>query len=470
MREGRLGSRYVTTVHYECPRRNLGNHSASTFDPIDSMTMNKKSIISVGLVLLTIAGIFWLYLKQQDEGASGKPDGPAKAHAKSPSTPPGGSTIAVERKSQDAKESIASLRAAKLVWHDVNEARNRLNQALASNDYKIWEPVIGELVNPNYRREEAIAVLSELLEHRDWRVRIRAAQELHELGSNAGLPTLRLALQSASGGADIPSIMVLTAVRTLQRAGETIDPQDLKAVYQKYQSDELIKIAAQQGAPWTADIVRQKRATNAMIVPTELLAAYLGMNDAESIQRFNLLLSINAESKVLGNWALYRATGDVAPLQYLVDVVRSFNGLSGPIVDITGDAGSMAIHLLSITQHPLVEKTLEEIMDHQVGKEGGLGISFSGALASLYFVQKDYDFIDQRLSNFMRGNYPASGAGSGLLWDIASSRRTPEIEELALARNPGEYDLRFIRMRGRPLIGPITLKGSRRGSGFVVCS
>lgn len=414
------------------------------------MNNQKIVIVSASLALLIGAGLYWVIPAKKIEQTTtvdtrdieqraGSPDSFA------PAKPP---SVQLE----------LSERTAKLTWRDTEAIRRRLKLAVATKDAKNWEPAFGELLNPNYRKDEAIAVLREYLGDSNREVRIRAAQELYELGSSEGLPTLKLALNPNSMDGDLSAMYVLIAARTLQRAGESIEPEGLSAAYQKYQSVELLKIAAQEGQLWSADVIRQKRVANEMIVPTELLAAYLGMNDAESIQRYNVLLTINAESKVLGHWALYRATGDTAHLQYVIDVVRKLSGLSSADVDVSGEAGSMAIPLLSITPDPMVTRNLEEIMDYKAGNEVGRGMNFGGALAALYFVQKDYGFVDQKVRAYFNGNYPVAGGDDELLWQIAEARRTPEIEQLAFVKNPGEYDLRFIRLHGRPIKGPVRLK------------
>jgi hypothetical protein len=79
--------------------------------------------------------------------------------------------------------------------------RERVEKAVSTGDNKKWDPVIGELLNPNYQRQDAIKVLVDFLRSPDWSVRIRSAQELLDLGSRDGVPIpTGVAGQGGAGG------------------------------------------------------------------------------------------------------------------------------------------------------------------------------------------------------------------------------------------------------------------------------
>jgi hypothetical protein len=331
-------------------------------------------------------------------------------------------------------------------WQNVGGLRERLEKAVATSDQKKWDPVIGELLNPNYRRGDAIKILVDFLSHPDWSVRIRSAQELLEIGSRDGLETLRLALRNAGESSSMSPVMVDTAAHALHRSGEKIDALDLQRAYSNYPRPELLEIAALQGASWVPDVVRQKRSARDSLIPTELIAAYVAMKDPDSIQRYNLLLTLNPTAKVVGNWALYRATNDESRLQYLIEVLQEGDGTIPKTENSEGDATMLAAKFVSMTESASVTRYLESVVNRgtSIGR-----MRIESALGSLYLVQKDYAFVDEKVLSYFTGRWSAPTSASSLLWEIAATRRTPELEQLALAKNPTAFDQNFVQMDGR---------------------
>jgi hypothetical protein len=362
-----------------------------------------------------------------------------------------------EGSSKAAEATTDDARTSKLDWHEISGARFRIKAALVTGDKHAWAPSIGDLLNPKYKNNEATDLLVELLKEKDWNVKILAAGILLTRGSDEGVATLKEAIKVAPQNGDFTTNMVLEAASDLNLAGKQNDPTYLQAAYHRFPSDEILRIAAIEGCGWVADVVAKKRVSEGVRQSTELIAAELGMSDAESRECYKRLLAAKTpDLRALGNWALYRATGDEAALRNVIASAEAFAGLNTPTPD-TVNGSRLALGLLSVTDDPVVAKVEEQLADMAAqGKRMGPFI-FDDFLRSLYFVQKDYGFIDQRLLSAMHGAYLKPGAGSDLIWRIASERRTPELEKLALAHNSEAYDLYFIRMKDFPLQAPVIL-------------
>lgn len=194
---------------------------------------------------------------------------------------------------------------------------------LATGDPPRWKPVLGELLNPHYKREEAVVVLTRLLDNPDWDVRVTASWMLLELGSYAGVPVLQAALRAAAAG-ELPVDFAEEAAEKLHRFRQPIDPDDLYLAYERFKTGSLMEIAVMQQVPQMYDLVRQKRANRELGYDTEWMAANLGMKDPESIEQYKKLLNAYPQAQVLGHWALYRALGQPADLDYVISTARQF--------------------------------------------------------------------------------------------------------------------------------------------------
>jgi hypothetical protein len=96
-----------------------------------------------------------------------------------------------------------------------------------------------------------------------------------------------------------------------------------------------------------------------------------------------------------------------------------------------------------------VTKVLEEIADHVAVHSDGGSALFSRAFTALFYLHKDDAFVNQRVMEFLRGQYRGPGVDRELLLSIAAVRRTPEIDAAALAFNPMAWEYALNRVEGR---------------------
>ncbi|HEY4301174.1 MAG TPA: hypothetical protein VGM73_09895 [Candidatus Didemnitutus sp.] len=341
------------------------------------------------------------------------------------------------------------VRAKKMGWLDVADYRGRWEAAVSTGDLKTWSPVLGELMNPKYRQADAVAMLGDMKSN-DWRVKALAAQILLQRGSREGVATMVETLKAASAGENVPESVVLKAVVSLNRFGETIDPASLRGSYQRYPLDEILEVAALQGDAWAPAAVQQARQVGRPVIDTALDAAYLGMADDQSLAIYRQLVnSADPDLRAVGNWALYRATGDQATLQNVVEMARVYSGLDPAAGHAPGS--SYSVGLLTATEDPKAAQTLEAIADLAAHRKAKGAYGVDETLSALYYVDKDYGFIDQRITSYLNGSDPDAKWGSAVFWQIAAVRSSPDIERLAYAKSPTAYDLYFVEMADYPI-------------------
>ncbi len=329
----------------------------------------------------------------------------------------------------------------------------RLDELIATGDPLKWKPSLGELLNQHYKREEAIAIFARLLENPDWDVRVTASWLLLELGSYAGVPVLQAALHAASAG-ELPVDFAEQAAETLHRFRQIIDPHDLFQAYQRFQTSDLLTVATMQQVPEMYDLVRRKRANRELGYDTEWIAAYLGMKDAESVEQYKNLLNAYPEAQLLGHWALYQALRQPADLDYVISTARQFAGMEPREEknNYSGGTRPLAFDFLAITVEPRVTKALEEIVDFIAQSPNGNSVDFRRAFGALFYIHKDDAFVNQRALEYLRKQYRGPGVDGDLLMDIAASRRTPEIDSVAMVFGPMalSYEYSLNRVEGRP--------------------
>lgn len=313
--------------------------------------------------------------------------------------------------------------------------------------------MLGQLLNQHYRRDAAIAALVPLLDYPDVEVKRMAASELLELGSYAGVPMLQALLHVAATG-ELSAEFAEYSADTLHRYRQTIDPNDLYQAYTRFKTPGLIEVATMQQVPEMRDVVLKWRANKQGDYDMDWMAAYLGMKDPEAIERYQgLLVANDPRAQLLAHWALYRALGRQVDLDFLVFTARQFAGIE-PLAEanqFVAGARTRVFDLLAITIEPQVTKALEEIVDHVAKSPTGNSVDFMAAFGALFYLHKDFTFVDRRVLEFLNGQYPGQGVDRTLMFNLAAYRRTPEIDAAARAFNALAYDYALTRVEGRPI-------------------
>lgn len=334
-----------------------------------------------------------------------------------------------------------------------DQMRAHLRQALKSGDPLVWEPAIRELASLKYNREQGIRELIGLLDHGNWDVKVRASQLLLELGSAVGRGILNGALVAAARGEDVPWAAIVTAATTLQQYRQPIDGDALWAAYQRRKAPELLEIATMQQLPQVRELVEQMRRNRELGYDTEYLAAYLGMKDSESIVSFQRLLTAYPKAELLGHWGLFRATSEPQHLEYVIATARQALGMdplagrSAP----TSDVKHLAFDFLEVTLDTRATQALRDIADYTAHRSNGGSMDFGRAFGALFYLHKDYSFVDERVLAFLNRSYTGPGVDRGLMMQIAATRRTPEMEAAAKVFNPAAYEYAFVQLHERPV-------------------
>jgi len=257
----------------------------------------------------------------------------------------------------------------------------------------------------------------------------------------------RMFLRSAANGRTVSSETLQIAIGTLHLFRESMDPAILAAAYDKTQDPVLLRLLSQEDVPAAQWIVTDKFKAGGYTPGFESDAGMLALNDPTMIA----LLKKSAENpdmnvRLGANWALYRATSNQAYLDFVISVANEGAGLGPKTGSLSPWTGLDALQYLEVIDSPVAARALRDIAD--AGKKAPNSEMFAGAFASLFFVQRDYDYVDQTLLSFMHGELDGHNIDGNMMFEIAAARNTPELAAAAQARSQDAYERNFIRMRG----------------------
>lgn len=328
--------------------------------------------------------------------------------------------------------------------------------ALSSGDEARWGSMLQDLTNEySYRREESIDILIPLLRHENVAVRVAAGKRLLELGSYAGVPLLQSMVAAYAGGESLNEKTIIDVVGTLRSFRQYIDVRLLWESYRRSQSAEWFKIMALCQVPEMRNVVVQMRhnSPSGSDYDCEWDAAILGMKDSDSIERYRGLLRQDGRSQVLGHWALYQALNDPVDFEYLTSVCRKAAGIGvrEGAAGLSSDAADLAYQLLHITMTPEAQKAKEEIIAHLSGVNSGNIGYYATCLRSLFYLHKDYGFVDQIVLDHLLRVRDGRATDKDLIMRIAAARGTSEIQAAAKAFSAAGFERYFIMLAGRPV-------------------
>ncbi len=373
--------------------------------------------------------------------ATAEPGGPGATLA-NPLRPPVSTPV--------AGEPAVATTAREPGWPIDAKFRARIDQTLATGDLLQWMPAVGELLDPLYDRDQAIAVLTDLLKYPNWVVRTRVADLLLQLGSSAGVPDLQAALRAGADGAAISELAVVTAATRLHLYRYPIDSATLMRAYQLHKMPELLRVAVMQQVPELGAMARDRWATNQQGYEATWIAAFGGLKDAEAIERYRWGLKAEPRTQLISQWALYQATGNEAYLDQIIATARQTAGFEAKTETSWRLLKGEVFDLLKLAPVPRAQHALREIADQSATKTGDED-TFSRSFTALFYLHRDFTFVDQRVMRFFRGEFQGSGIDRGLMMRIAAARRTPDLEAAARRFNPGAYEREFIQQRDRPV-------------------
>lgn len=406
-----------------------------------------KRICLAILSLLIIGGGYFLIRSTQPKAK------PASTAGQSPAQPPSLNT-ATQTNSND-KQPEEPLTAAKkhwrvdppnLYWDKIS--KSEVDRDLASKDPHVRARALGDLLNTRFKRAEVIAMLRNYLDYPEPEIRFQAARLLFILGSDAGRDVMVSMLQAGARGESIPEHMVAGAAQILHQYRQPFDSQLLVDAYAKTKFSLLKSIMVLEQLPEAKNMVADALGKNTYLESNAIYAGILRMDDAATLTKLRLMLDLTRpNNRLTAHWALSQITGSEADLDYVIELAKQRAGLLPKTPAYDQSLGLDAVRLLSNTVSPHATNALKEISEHAV--ETGDNMVFDMALASLYYVQKDYAYVDQKIVELM--NADKNKPDFSTVWKIAAERRTPQLELLAIERNPGAYKQHFILEEGRPV-------------------
>lgn len=331
----------------------------------------------------------------------------------------------------------------------------RLSAAIEGGDPLEWEPIMGELRNPIYDREEVIRALAQQLTSPNRMVRVRAAQQLLELGSRAGVPALAETLRLAVAGESVSAMAAATAANVLHQFRQEVSGDDLFECWRRYNEQLFLELAVLHDAKQAYLYVQDQRASGHANYRSDWVAAYMGMQDRESMERYRELTAQSSDyrAQLLGHWALYQAGAGREHFEFLAGTAREVVGLAPRAERSQPWAGTsgMVFDLLKITTTPEATRVLEEIADGVATQKTANSDAFQRAFGSLFYLHHDYEFVDQRVIAFIRGEYGGPAVSPSLMWRIAAARANPQVTAAAKAANPTAYEREVQMLRNRPV-------------------
>jgi hypothetical protein len=254
-------------------------------------------------------------------------------------------------------------------------------------------------------------------------------------------------LKRGAEGLSIPKNLVIWSAQDLYRYRQPFDSRLLLEAYGEFKSPELKRLMVLKRMPEAKNLVADALGHGMYLEDNAISAGILRLSDDATVAKLRLMLGYPRPfQRLAAQWALAQINGSEADLQPLIELVLELEGIRPKTPAFDWDMARDAFRLLSVTRSPQVADAMKLICSRDA--KPGDNSFFEGALASLYYVQKDYTYVDRKVLELMRG---ARGKPTfGIMWKIAAERRTPPMELLAVELNAEAYKWDFILEQGRP--------------------
>ncbi|HTL68433.1 MAG TPA: HEAT repeat domain-containing protein [Lacunisphaera sp.] len=341
---------------------------------------------------------------------------------------------------QDSGE-VSAFAAATIARDQERFSINRVVEKLrkAVDGRERWL-ALSELRDPRFKRDDAIRVLQSALTDPDLKVRINAADLLFSLGSAAGRETLLQILRAAPDAQGEAAPELLHAADVLDRNLQAI-PADLLLGLQKAFGNRWVAgIMAIQGNPQFLPYV-EAAAREETIAGTLRNLGLLGSVDGYAFAKETYESTTDMRTRVAAAWAMFALAGDRAALNFVTAVAAQKSG--GENGDQPADPYVIqeAWRELYVTNDPAVRELLSE-----AATSGD-----ASALASLFYVQADYEFVDRFVRDYLQDPKAYPKADPALIGRIAAARNTPDLSTLASASSEVFRQFYYEPARGVPV-------------------
>lgn len=294
----------------------------------------------------------------------------------------------------------------------------------AAPDAKARRLALAEFQDPRFPRADAIRVLTAALADGERSVRVYACTLLYALGSSAGKDTLMTVLLEGPGLPEADLSLALQAAQILDSHHEAIPRAMLLALRPRFQRRELNGVMARQGDPAYLPYLMPSTPQETAGPGTLWNLAVLAAPESLDFVRKVFATTSNRGTKVAAAWAMYRIDGDLAALEYVLQLAE--RALDAPVPGVLpNDSADFAWRAVRGIRHERARALLRRSIESSPGR------SFTADLTSLYFVQRDCDFVDRYLQAYLTDHKSHPYADIALIARLIAARNTPELNRLA---------------------------------------
>lgn len=394
-------------------------------------------LLAIGLMLL----VWWWHESGPVHGTTqNSPSAPsASARTKTATKEPEDEALTPAERRR-VEEILAQNRAYAAERASTRRLEVKLRQAATPLERRA---LLGELRDRHYARDNVMRVLDAHLDDPDPGVRVEAAHLLYEFGSHAGKGTLLAVMRSALAPTADTLSDAVEAAQVLNRFREVIPSDLLFELYDKRSHPELLSVMAMQGDPKYMPFFLEAAEEPSYVAGIVHELGVLGVPDGYAFAKQVFASTKNERTKVAAAWAMFRTGGDRDALNFVLKYAgHEFADLKeAPKPDpYTSQA---ALRSLFVTKDDTVRTFLRQTI------AANDAWTSSASLASLFYVQKDYEFVDNYIRNYLSDPTVRTGSsiGDNLIGQMAAARNDPALAALAREKSPEFYNYHFVQWR-----------------------
>lgn len=313
------------------------------------------------------------------------------------------------------------------------------NAAKAANE-KERRLALAEFRDPRFPRDDAIRSLKTFLSDPSLNVRVYAAELMFKLGSKDAREMLLATLRSAPTLSLAELEDVVQAAQLLHRYGDDVPADLLIPVIKLRGARGLIGIMSAQHDPAFEPYLLAAARENPVGMMTHLGEA--GIQEGYAIAKEKFENSTSPRIRVMAAWTMFQLKGDRDAFDHVFAVARGERGTGNGQAD--SDANMEARRRL----YGVKDTAVRDFLRKQARETDAL--TNTCAIASLFYVQKDYAFVDAYLAEYLENPRNHVQKDGALMARLAVARNQPGLNEL-LAEQSSEFKKFFLApARGVP--------------------
>lgn len=404
------------------------------------MTRKVRIIVAT---CIAVAALFWLTTLFQTKTGASKAEMPPREDAQHATPPVSSATSTIDGITDEERQHGEQVAAEIIAGEGHRFTVARVDAAYRrGKDEKERRQALSDLQDRRFPRAEAIRLLQAALADADLKVRLYAAELLYQLGSTAGREVLLTALHSITTGSLTAPAELLQAAEILNRYQEIIPPEFLLRLHELTGAPALIRIMAAQGDraydPLLLSAAERNPAGNVFNL------GLAGTPGGLDVARQLFETAKNDRAKVSAAWTIYQLTSDRTALDFVMAVGEQKLTEKDGDRYLVADAVQEALRGLYLIKDTAVQGLLRQLIQLEDAAAA------NGALASLFYVQEDFDHVDKVVRDYLVSptNFPQFDPT--LIGRIAAVRNSAEISQLAAGTNRAFREHYLVPMQGLP--------------------